>query len=331
MKIFITGGAGYIGSHIVKALGKDKHDVLIYDNLSTGHEWAVLSGRLVKGDLADTELLNETLNAFRPDAVIHFAASIQVGESVLKPLLYYRNNVVNTLNLLEAMQNNNIQNFIYSSTAAVYGMPETITVDETAPLRPINPYGQSKVMVENILQDLFAATAFRYIALRYFNVAGADAECRIGQAYRESTHLITRALKTAHGEFPNLSIYGTDYPTADGTCIRDYIHVDDLANAHVLSLNYLMETGKSEVMNCGYGHGFSVREVVAAAKKVTGINFTVEDTDRRAGDTAQVVADSTKLRSITGWQPRHDDLEFIIKTAWEWELKLQEKLKNESI
>lgn len=331
MKIFITGGAGYIGSHIVKALGKDKHDILVYDNLSTGHEWAVLYGRLVKGDLADTKLLNETLDSFQPDAVIHFAASIQVGESVLKPLLYYRNNVVNTLNLLEAMQNNNIRNFIYSSTASVYGMPETLTVDETAPLRPINPYGQSKVMVENILHDLLAANALKYIALRYFNVAGADAECRIGQAYRESTHLITRALKTAHGEFPQLSIYGTDYPTADGTCIRDYIHVDDLANAHVLSLKYLLETGKSDVMNCGYGHGFSVREVVAAAKKVTGIDFLVEDTDRRAGDTAQVVADSTKLRRITGWQPRHDDLEFIIKTAWEWELKLQEKLRNEAI
>ena len=164
MKIFVTGGAGYIGSHIVKALGKDKHDILVYDNLSTGHKWAVLYGRLVKGDLADTILLNKTLNVFRPDAVIHFAASIQVGESVLKPLLYYRNNVVNTLNLLEAMQNNNVQNFIYSSTASVYGMPETLTVDETAPLRPINPYGRSKVMVENILQDLFEATAFRYIA-----------------------------------------------------------------------------------------------------------------------------------------------------------------------
>lgn len=323
MKVFITGGAGYIGSHIVNALGKQQHDILVYDNLSTGHEWAILYGRLVKGDLADSKLLNQTLDAFRPDAVIHFAASIQVGESVLKPLLYYRNNVVNTLNLLEAMEKNGIQNLIYSSTAAVYGMPETITVDETAPLRPINPYGQSKVMVEHILQDLSAATDFRYIALRYFNVAGADAECRIGQAYQESTHLITRALKTAHGEFSKLAIYGSDYPTPDGTCIRDYIHVDDLASAHVLSLNYLMETGKSDVMNCGYGHGFSVREVVATARKVTGIDFPVEDTDRRAGDTAQIVADSAKLRRITGWQPRHDDLEFIIKTAWDWEMKRQ--------
>ena len=328
MKIFITGGAGYIGSHIVKALGKQQHDILVYDNLSTGHEWALLYGRLVQGDLADTKLLNETLAAFQPDAVIHFAASIQVGESVLRPLLYYRNNVVNTLNLLEAMQNNGIRNLIYSSTAAVYGMPETITVDETAPLRPINPYGQSKVMVEHILQDLSAATDFRYIALRYFNVAGADSECRIGQAYQESTHLITRALKTAHGEFSKLFIYGTDYPTPDGTCIRDYIHVDDLANAHVLSLNYLMQTGKSDIMNCGYGHGFSVREVVATAKKITGTDFPVEDTNRRAGDTAQVVADSKKLRRITGWQPQYDDLEFIIKTAWDWELKLQKTLSS---
>jgi len=328
MKLLITGGAGYIGSHIVKALGKQQHDILVYDNLSTGHEWAVLYGRLVKGDLADTKLLNETLKAFQPDAVIHFAASIQVGESVLKPLLYYRNNVINTMNLLEVMEKNNVKNLIYSSTAAVYGLPEKIPVDETATLVPVNPYGQSKAMVEHILQDLSAATPFHFIALRYFNVAGADSECRIGQAYRESTHLITRALKTAHGEFSKLFIYGTDYPTPDGTCIRDYIHVDDLANAHVLSLNFLMETGKSEIMNCGYGHGFSVREVVATAKKVTRIDFPVADTGRRAGDTAQVVADSAKLRRVTGWKPRHDDLEFIIKTAWDWELKIRGTIKE---
>jgi UDP-glucose 4-epimerase len=214
------------------------------------------------------------------------------------------------------------------STAAVYGIPETITVDETAPIQPINPYGESKAMVEHILQDFSASADFRYIALRYFNVAGADSDCLIGQAYEESTHLITRALKTAHGEFSKLSIFGTDYPTPDGTCIRDYIHVDDLAYAHVLSLEYLMETGKSNVMNCGYGHGFSVREVVSTAKKVTGIDFPVEDTERRAGDTAQIVADSSKLRRITGWQPRHDDLELIIKTAWDWELKLQRNIKK---
>jgi len=323
MKLFITGGAGYIGSHVLKALSKEGHEILTFDNLSTGHEWAVLCGHLVKGDLADKKLLQQILGDFKPDAVIHFAASIQVGESVLKPLMYYRNNVINTLHLLEAMQSCKIKKFLYSSTAAVYGIPENIPVDETAPLCPINPYGASKVMIEQVLRDLATADDFHYTALRYFNVAGADPEGRIGQDYKESTHLITRALKTAHGELPKLAIYGTDYPTPDGTCIRDYIHVDDLATAHVQALNYLMETGKTQIMNCGYGHGFSVREVVSATQKVTGVNFAVEETARRAGDPSQVVADSTKLRQLTGWRPRYDDLEFIISTAWKWELKLQ--------
>ncbi len=321
MKIFITGGAGYIGSHVLNALGKAGHEILIYDNLSTGHEWAVLFGKLVVGDLADRKLLHEVMSDFQPDAVIHLAASIRVEESVQYPLKYYRNNVINTLNLLDVMAEHNINNFLYSSTAAVYGVSEKIIFDENASLMPINPYGASKVMIEQVLQDLATATNFRYIALRYFNVAGADPEGRIGQAYKESTHLITRALKTARGELSKLLIFGTDYPTLDGTCIRDYIHVNDLADAHVLSLNYLMETGKTEIMNCGYGHGFSVREVVAAARKVTETDFMIEETKRRAGDAAQVVADSTKLRRITGWQPRYDNLEFIIKTAWDWELK----------
>ena len=211
--------------------------------------------------------------------------------------------------------------FLYSSTAAVYGIPETIPVDERAPLRPINPYGASKVMVEQILADLAAATDFRYCALRYFNVAGADPEGRIGQAYRDATHLITRALKTAKGESPKLSIYGTDYPTTDGTCVRDYIHVDDLASAHLSALDRLMRTGETEIMNCGYGHGYSVREVVDSAKKVTGVAFAVEETGRRAGDPPALVADSRRIRELTGWKPLHDDLEFIIRTAWEWEKK----------
>jgi UDP-glucose 4-epimerase len=323
MKLFITGGAGYVGSHVLKTLGKAGHEILIYDNLSTGHEWAILYGRLVKGDLADKKLLRETIGNFMPDAVIHLAASIQVEESVREPLKYYRNNVINTLSLLEVMLEKNINNFLYSSTAAVYGISEKIPVDENAPLRPINPYGSSKVTVEQILQYLAAATNFRYIALRYFNVAGADPGGHIGQAYKDSTNLIARTLKTAHGEFPKLLIYGTDYPTPDGTCIRDYIHVNDLADAHMLSLNYLMETGKTEIMNCGYGHGFSVREVVTTAKKITQTNFVTEETGRRSGDPSQMVADSAKLRRITGWQPLYDNLEFIIKTAWEWELKLK--------
>lgn len=319
MKILITGGAGYIGSHVVRALGEAGHELLIYDNLSTGHDWAVLYGRLVKGDLADTMLLNDTLSDFRPDAVMHFAASIQVEESVREPLKYYRNNVVNSVNLIEAMIGNNIRKFIYSSTAAVYGIPEKIPVDETAPLNPINPYGASKVMVERILEEASRAGDFSYIALRYFNVAGADPEERIGQAYKESTHLITRALKTAKGEFPELLIYGTDYPTPDGTCIRDYIHVDDLADAHVLALELLASGSASDVINCGYGHGFSVKEVVAAANRVTRIDFPVIETDRRAGDPPALIADSTRLKNKTGWSSRRDNLDFIIRTAWNWE------------
>ena len=322
MKILITGGAGYIGSHVVKMLGEKGHDITVYDNLSTGHDWAILYGKLVRGDLADRGLLETTVKELRPDAVIHFAASIQVEESVRKPLLYYRNNVANTLNLLDSVADNGVKYFIYSSTAAAYGIPEKIPVDEGAPLAPINPYGASKVMIERVLADVAHAADFTYVALRYFNVAGADPGGRIGQAYKEATHLITRALKTAKGESEKLLIYGTDYPTPDGTCVRDYIHVEDLAEAHLRALEYLRETGLSDRMNCGYGHGFSVREVIDTAKKVTGVDFRVEETGRRAGDPPALIADSRLLRDRTGWQPRHDDLEFIIKTAWEWELRL---------
>jgi UDP-glucose 4-epimerase len=321
MRILVTGGAGYIGSHVVKALGEEGHDLLIYDNLSTGHEWAILFGRLYRGELADRAAILDALRTFHPEAVMHFAASIQVEESVREPLAYYRNNVINTLNLLEAMREAGTERFIYSSTAAVYGIPERIPVDEQTPLRPINPYGASKVMIEHVLADLTAATDFRYCALRYFNVAGADPGGRIGQSYREATHLITRALKTAKGEYPKLSIYGTDYPTPDGTCVRDYIHVNDLASAHLLALDHLMRTGRTEIMNCGYGHGYSVREVVDAARKIVGNAFSAEETGRRAGDPPALVADSRRLRELTGWQPRHDNLEFIIRTAWEWERK----------
>ncbi len=322
MKIFVTGGAGYIGSHTVRLLGENGHDIVVYDNLSTGHNWAVLFGKLVEGDLANKAFLSETLKSFKPDVVIHFAASIQVEESMRMPLMYYRNNVTNTLNLLEAMAENSVEYLIYSSTAATYGMPENKPVSEDAPLNPINPYGASKMMVERVLKDLSAATNFRYIVLRYFNVAGADVSGRIGQTYKEATHIITRSLKTAKGDHEKLLVYGTDYPTPDGTCVRDYIHVDDLALAHLHALTYLMDTKKSDVMNCGYGHGFSVREVVEMAKKVTGVDFSVQDAPRRAGDPPALTADSTKLKNTTGWRPNHDDLEFIIKTAWEWEKKL---------
>jgi UDP-glucose 4-epimerase len=326
MKIFITGGAGYIGSHIVKLLGKEGHDILVYDNLSSGHEWAVLYGRLIKGDLADLQLLRHTIKHFLPNAVIHFAASIQVEESMRQPLKYYQNNVVNTINLLSAMNENNVPLFIYSSTSAVYGRPEIIPVNESTPLKPINPYGASKVIIENILQDLAKYSGLKSIALRYFNVAGADPDGQLGQSYKEATNLITRALKTAKGEFGKLLVYGTDYNTPDGTCIRDYIHVSDIASVHICALNYLMKTElpgpvDGSAMNCGYGHGFSVRQVVTMIKKVTGIDFKVEESARRTGDAPLLIANSDKLKINTGWKEQYDDLEFIIKTAWEWEKK----------
>jgi UDP-glucose 4-epimerase len=325
MKILVTGGAGYIGSHVVKALAKLDHDIVVYDNLSTGHARSVLSGKLVVGDLSDKSSLDQVMGEFGPEAVVHFAASIQVEESVREPLAYYRNNVAATMSLLESMQEHGVRNLIYSSTAAVYGNPAVIPVEETAPLSPINPYGTSKVMGEAIMRDLAASSDFRFIALRYFNVAGADPDGQLGQDYKKPTHLITRALKTAHGEFPQLSIFGTDYPTADGTCIRDYIHVSDLAEAHLCALNYLMENGVSDVFNCGYGHGYSVRQVVDATRSVTNWDFPVQECERRPGDPSSLISDSSWLRIQTGWTPRHDDLEFIIKTAWEWEMQLKNR------
>lgn len=322
-RILVTGGAGYIGSHVVKALGLKGYEVLTYDNLSTGNRWAVLCGGLIAADLSDRDALKNVLKDFRPHGVMHFAASIVVPESVIDPMKYFRNNTVNTLNLLGEMKECGVGNFIFSSTAAVYGIPRRVPVKEDAPLIPINPYGTSKMMTEYILRDLgLADRDFRYVSLRYFNVAGADRDGKIGQAYREATHLITRALKTAKGEFDKLEIFGTDYPTPDGTCIRDYIHVDDLTDAHILALEHLMDKGGSGVFNCGYGHGYSVREVVRTARKVTGKDFRVVETGRREGDPPVLIADSSKLKRELGWKPRYDDLQYIIKTAWEWEKRL---------
>lgn len=320
MRVLVTGGAGYIGSHMVKLLGERSIDTLTYDNLSTGNKWAVLHGDLVVADLADKDTLRGVVKAFRPDAVIHFAASIVVPESVKDPLKYYRNNTANTLNLIEILKELAVKKMVFSSTASVYGIPEKSPIAETEPMRPINPYGTSKMVTELVLKDLSLADKdFNYVSLRYFNVAGSDDKCRIGQAYKESTHLITRALKAAKGEFQKLEIFGVDYPTPDGTCIRDYIHVDDLADAHIRALEYLGEGGKSEVFNCGYGHGYSVKEVIAVVKKVTGVDFHVEEAQRREGDPPVVVADSAKIRRELVWKPSYDDLEYIVRTAWEWE------------
>jgi UDP-glucose 4-epimerase len=318
-KILITGGAGYIGSHTVKLLGEKGYDPLIYDNLIKGHSKAVLYGYLFLGDLLDKETLNNVISSFKPDVVIHFAGLIEVAESVKEPVKYYENNVSGTINLLDAMQKNNIDKIIFSSSAAVYGMPDTFPITEEAPLNPINPYGRSKLIVEEILNEI---SSIKYISLRYFNAAGADPLGRIGENHNPETHLIPLILKTAKGKREYVRIFGTNYPTSDGTCIRDYIHVEDLAEAHFLSMNHLVSGGKSEIFNCGYGHGYSVREIVDVSKKITGIDFKVEETERRAGDPPLLVAGNNKIKKTFSWQPKYDDLEFIIKTAWEWEKKL---------
>lgn len=321
MRILITGGAGYIGSHVVAALGEKGFDVLVYDNLSTGYLDALLYGRLVVGDLNDRTLLEHTIKEFKPDAVMHFAAFIQVGESVQEPLKYYRNNSGNAVNLLEAMTKHGVRNFIFSSTAAVYGNPVNVPITEDEAVSPINPYGHSKSFIETVLRDVSLAKDFRYVSLRYFNAAGAEPRARIGERHNPETHLIPLILKTAKGERQSIGINGTDYATPDGTCIRDYVHIMDLADAHILALNYLMDNGASDVFNCGYGHGYSVREVIQAARTVTGKDFTVVDSARREGDPPVLVADSSKIKKRLNWTPRNDDLVSIIKSAWEWEKK----------
>jgi UDP-glucose 4-epimerase len=320
-RILVTGGAGYIGSHVVKALGEKGFTVLVYDNLSKGYQDAVLYGELVVGDLADVKLLDRTVKEFQPDAVMHFAAFIEVGESVQDPIKYYQNNAANTISLLHVLTKHQMSKFIFSSSAAVYGSPEKVPITEDEKINPINPYGQSKAIVEKVLRDLSAATDFQYVSLRYFNAAGADPSGRIGERHNPESHLIPLILKTAKGERQSIKVYGIDYPTPDGTCIRDYIHIEDLADAHLLALDYLLDNGKSDFFNCGYGHGHSVKEVIETVKKVTGISFAVQETGRRGGDPPVLVADSSKLKKQLHWKPRYDSLEYIIKTAWEWEKK----------
>jgi len=330
--ILVTGGAGYIGSHVVRDLGEKNLEPIVYDNLSTGNRGSVLCGRFIRGNIQDTPLVKETIRKYNIKNVIHFAASIVVSESVSKPLEYYENNSINTFQLIRTCIESGVENFVFSSTAAVYGIPETTPTPETAVMNPINPYGKSKTVTEMLLSDVSGAYPhFNYIALRYFNVAGADREVRIGQNYKKPTHLMTLALRTALGDYPHLNIFGTDYHTPDGTAVRDYIHIDDLANAHLLALEYLETEKKSRVFNCGYGTGHSVLEVVNAAKQVTGIDFPAIPTDRRPGDPPELVADSTLIQEELGWKPRYNDLHYIIKTAWEWEKKLKAAAPEENI
>ena len=321
--VLVTGGAGYIGSHVVRLLREAGYRVLAYDNLSAGFPWAVLDAELVVGSLADRERLATLLAERRFGAVLHFAAHLRVEESVTEPVKYYHNNVVNALGLLELAVRHGVTNLVFSSTCAVYGEPQLMPIEETTPLAPINPYGASKMMAERMLQDIAAASGLRYAILRYFNVAGADPEARIGQATPAASQLIKVACETALGQRPSLRIHGTDYPTADGTCVRDYIHVDDLARAHLDALRYLERRGASTVFNCGYGHGHSVREVVDTVRQVTGIDFPVEEGPRRPGDPPALVASNRKACEALGWRPRHDDLGFIVRTAWNWEQRLR--------
>ncbi|HMU90186.1 MAG: UDP-glucose 4-epimerase GalE [Pseudomonadales bacterium] len=319
MRLLVTGGAGYIGSHVTRLLGEAGHEVVVLDNLSTGFRQAVLSGELVVGDLCDTALLDRLFRQHRFEGVLHFAANIVVPESVANPLKYYRNNSFNVLNLLEVMHKHEPRYLIFSSTAAVYGMPQSALVSEESPLQPINPYGASKMVSERMIIDHAAVSGLRHVILRYFNVAGADPGGRIGQSTPAATHLIKVAAQTALGLRPALQIFGTDYPTPDGTCIRDYIHVEDLASAHLAALNHLAAGGTSELLNCGYGHGLSVREVVQSVKQVTGVDFAVQTSDRRPGDPAQLAADNRRILATLDWRPRHDDLETIVRSAVDWE------------
>ncbi len=319
-KILVTGGAGYIGSHTVLLLNAAGYEVYVYDNLSSGHKEAVLEpAKLIVGDLNDVDKLKALFREVKFDAIIHFAASIVVPESISDPVKYYRNNTVNTLNLVSLAVEQGVKYFIFSSSAAVYGIPERVPVKEEDPLEPINPYGRSKMMSEFIIEDVHRAfPEFKYVNIRYFNVAGADPEGRIGQSTPEATHLIKVACMTALGKKDKLFIYGDDYPTPDGTCIRDYIHVMDIAEAHIFCLNYLKEGNPPENFNCGYGKGYSVKEVVETVEKVAGVKINKEVTSRRPGDPPILIADSTKLKSL-GWKPKYEDLEFIVLTAYNWE------------
>ncbi|NUN65109.1 UDP-glucose 4-epimerase GalE [Pseudanabaena biceps] len=322
-KILVTGGAGYIGSHAVKSLQKANYEVLILDNLVYGHQdiAKTLGAELIVGDTNDRALLDQLFSNYEISAVMHFAAYAYVGESVSQPDKYYSNNVVGTLSLLEAMVAANIKKFVFSSTCASYGVPQQIPITEDHPQAPINPYGATKLMVERILQDFDVAYGLKSVIFRYFNAAGADPDGEIGEDHQPETHLIPLILLTALGKRDAITVYGSDYPTDDGTCIRDYIHVADLAEAHVLGLQYLLDGNKSEIFNLGNGNGFSVKQVIDTARQVTGQTINVLMGDRRAGDPPALVGSSVKAREVLKWQPKYADLEMILRHAWQWHQK----------
>lgn len=317
MKILITGGAGYIGSHAVKLFLERGHDVWVYDNLIYGHRAAVPADRLIVADLNETHRIDQVLMEKQIDACVHFAAFTYVGESVTNPAKYYQNNLVNTLNLLECLRRHKVSRFIFSSTAATYGMPEQMPITETTPQVPINPYGASKLAVERALADYAQAYQWGFAALRYFNASGAHPDGSIGEDHTPETHLIPLVIQAAVGQRPHIEIFGTDYPTPDRTCVRDYIHVCDLAEAHLLALEKLQPSQQLHY-NLGIGRGYSVREVIAAVEAVTGKKVPIKEGPRRAGDPPVLVASSDKIQKELGWKPRYTDIKAIVETAWNW-------------
>ena len=321
-KILLTGGAGYIGSHVLRQLGQQGEDVITLDNLSTGFKEAVSTGELIIGDTGDADLLESIFSANDIDTVMHFAAHTVVPESVADPLKYYRNNTANSRTLLEVANRHGVKHVVFSSTAAVYGLPPGGKAAEDTPTAPINPYGTSKLMTEWMLRDLADAGGPRYVALRYFNVAGCEPTGSIGQSTPLATLLVKVACEVAVGKRPHVSIYGTDYPTPDGTGLRDYIHVEDLATAHRNALDYLRNGGESTILNCGYGHGYSVREVLEAVGRANGEPLNVVEDQRRAGDPPELVAVAEQIRAKLGWTPQFDDLDTIVKTSLAWERKI---------
>jgi len=323
MKILVVGGAGYIGSHMVKMLVDSGHEPVTFDDLSSGFREAVLGGEFIQGSIADRDAIACAMVSHRFDAVMHFASFIQVGESVRHPSIYYRNNLSNTLNLLDAMVAAHVKRFIFSSTAAIFGEPVYVPIDEKHPQKPMNPYGASKQMVERALQDYDRAYGLRSVCLRYFNAAGAHPDAAIGERHEPETHLIPLLLQAASGRRESVQVFGRDYDTPDGTCIRDYVHVLDLCKAHLLALEFLERSGESAAFNLGNGDGFSVLEVIAAAEKVVGRKVKVVNAPRRAGDPARLVADSRAARERLGWSPAYREIEVIVEHAWRWEQRLQ--------
>jgi UDP-glucose 4-epimerase len=320
--ILVTGGAGYIGSHTVLQLRSRGDRVVVLDNLCTGFREAVLDVPLIVGNVGDREQVLDVLRTYKVDTVMHFAAHTIVPESVSDPLKYYGNNTCATRNLLQCCVESGVRHFVFSSTAAVYGVPAEGLCAETSPTVPINPYGTSKLMSEWMLRDVAAATPMKYVSLRYFNVAGSDTQGRIGQSTRKATLLVKVACEHVVGKRPHVSIFGTDYPTPDGTGVRDYIHVEDLAAAHLDALDYLRAGGESTVLNCGYGHGYSVREVISTVERVAGKQLNIREEPRRPGDPPTLVARADRIREVLGWKPRLDDLETIVRTSLEWEKRL---------